>query len=85
MSYVLVGLHHDAHGGQNIPALIGHGHHCAAVPIALDFLPCGRSDRDRTGNTVALCNMPEILHDRAADNLQKLLTVVGNNLPVFNG
>ena len=29
--------------------------------------------------------MPEILNHRSADNLQKLLTVVGNDLPVFNG
>jgi hypothetical protein len=29
--------------------------------------------------------MPEILHDHTADNLQKLLTVVRNDLPVFNG
>ena len=85
MSRVLVGFHNNTHSGQDIPALIGHRYHCTAVPIALDFLPISSSDRDRTRNAIALCNMPEILHDRAADNFEKLLTVIGNDLPVFNG
>ena len=84
MSHVLVGLYHDAHGGQDVPALIGHGYHRAAVPIALDLLPVGGSDRDHTGDTVALRDMTEILNHRAADNLQKLLTIIGYSLPVLD-
>ena len=85
MSHVLVGLHHNTHRGQDVPALVRYGHHCTAVPVALDFLPVGCSHNNGAGNAVALCNMPEILNHRSADNLQKLLTVVGNDLPVFNG
>ena len=85
MSHILVGLHQYAYRGQDIPALVRYGHHRAAVPIALDFLPVSGSHNNGAGNTVALCHMTEILHDHTADNLQKLLTVVGNDLPVFNG
>ena len=35
--------------------------------------------------TDTIVRLSEILHHSTADNLQKLLTVVGNNLPVFNG
>ena len=70
MCHVLVGFHHNAHGGQDIPALVCYGHHCAAVPVALDFLPVGRSHNNGARDTVALLDMPEILHDHTADNLQ---------------
>ncbi len=85
MRHILVGFHHDTHRGQNVPALIGHGHHRTAVPIAFDFLPITRRHNNGAGNTIALCHMTEILNHCAANNLQKLLTVVGNGLPVFNG
>ena len=85
MSHILVGLHHHAHEGQDVPTLVRYGHHCAAVPVALDFLPVTISHNNGAGNTVALSNMTEILHDHAADDFKKLLTVIGNDLPVFNG
>ena len=84
MSHILVGLHHNTHGGQDVPALVRYGHHCAAIPICLDFLPVGRSHNDRTRNAVALWDVSEILHDRASDDLQELLTVIGNDLPVLD-
>ena len=85
MSHILVGLHHNTHRGQDAPALIRYGHHCAAIPISLDFLPITRRHNNGAGNTVSLLNMPKILHDHTADNFKKLLTVVGNDLPIFNG
>ena len=85
MSHILVRLHQYAHRGQEIPALVRDAHHCTAVPVALDFLPIGGSHNNGAGNTVTLSNMTEILHDYAADNFKKLLTVVGNDLPVFSG
>ena len=85
MRHILVGFHHDTHRGQDVPALVGHGHHRAAIPVALDFLPVGGGHNNGAGNTVALWDMSKILHNSTANNLQKLLTVVGNNLPVFNG
>ena len=84
MSRVLVGFHNNTHSGQDIPALIGHRYHCTAVPVALDFLPISSSDRDRTRNAIALWDVSEILHDRASDDLQELLTVIGNDLPVLD-
>ena len=85
MSHVLVGFHHNTHRRQDIPALIGHGYHCTAVPVALDFLPIGGSHNNGAGNAVALLDMSEILNHRSADNFEKLLTIVGNDLPVFSG
>ena len=84
MSHILVGLHQYAHRGQEIPALIGHGHHRAAVPVALDYLPIGGSHNNGAGNAVALCHMTEILHNHATDNFKKLLTIIGNDLPVLD-
>ena|GEM_PF-4358917 len=85
MSHVLVGFHHNTHRGQDIPALVRYGHPCPAIPICLDFLPIGGSHNNGAGNAVALLDMSEILNHRSADNFEKLLTIVGNGLPVFNG
>ena len=84
MCHVLVGFHNNTHRGQDIPALIGHGHHCAAIPICLDFLPIDGSHNNGAGNAVALCDVSEILNHRSADNFKKLLTVVRNDLPVLD-